>query len=443
MKETSVGNKLSVALNSDTTHSHSLRLAVTGFVSGDSGSMASANALLIQGLLARGCEVVFFSKSSFVDPRPLFQSFKGFSFIEADNGRMDRLRAITARVPGISQLTSMWDSASYNRLLVKKITKAHQDRSFDAVIWFGDYARGRVDGVPTMSFAQGPPGTDARAILRHIASIREIAGSIAAVKWYVLARLRLSWFGLPPIHYSDKILVGSNQSRRTLITLFQVDKDRVSTLPYPIDLDLFHPQVDTSPVKSLRCLWLGRIIPRKNLPLFLGGAALAIRHGADIRVSVVGQVRMIDGYKQLLREFPFPDRLQWIEHISRENVPDLLHAHDVLVQPSEEEDFGSSVAEAQAAGLPVVVGESNGNADYLCERDIHLEDYRAESLAAALMELAAKKEEGCLGAPEVSRACAEKSFSLDRITDRLLWEIMELVKTRRAHPATVQSPARL
>jgi len=119
----------------------------------------------------------------------------------------------------------------------------------------------------------------------------------------------------------------------------------------------------------------------------------------------------VPGYEKLIASFPYPGRLTWERSVPREDVPALLARHDILVQPSEEEDFGSSVAEAQACGLPVIVGATNGNADYLCPRDIHLRDDRAETLAGALAEMALRKREGRWGDAEESRRYAETHFA--------------------------------
>ena len=43
-------------------------------------------------------------------------------------------------------------------------------------------------------------------------------------------------------------------------------------------------------------LWLGRIVPRKRLDLFLAGSELAIRQGVDLRLTIVGGVGFIPGY---------------------------------------------------------------------------------------------------------------------------------------------------
>ncbi|MGA7125164.1 MAG: glycosyltransferase, partial [Chthoniobacterales bacterium] len=106
--------------------------------------------------------------------------------------------------------------------------------------------------------------------------------------------------------------------------------------------------------------------------------------------------------------------------IDQNELPALFSRHDVLAQPSDEENFGSSVAEAQACGLPVIVGRTNGNADYLSVRDIHLADERPQTFAEALAEMHRRKMTGNLGEPAASRFVAEQNFHIDRVTDGLI-----------------------
>ncbi|MCB1277987.1 glycosyltransferase [Prosthecobacter sp.] len=393
-----------------------MKLAVSGYVSAQEGSVASANALLLRSLIEAGHEVDFFSKPSFVDPRPCVGEHERFRFIPTDNVGPDRFRAKVQRIPVLGFLACRWDCATYTRLLLKQIRHEHQTRGYDLALWLGDYAPGRVDGLPSISFAQGPPGTDARSIASRFDKIRRLAGPAKALKWLALAKLRLSSLGLPPLRHSDHIIVGSEQSRQTLHDLYGVKSSQTSALPYPIDLTMFRPSAETTPVSNeLRVLWLGRIIPRKRLDLYLLGLELAIRQGIQIQATIVGGTGFVPGYEKLIESFPFPDRLRWIKHLPRGQVPALLHQHDVLVQPSDEENFGSSVAEAQACGLPVIVGRTNGNADYLCPRDVHLADDRPETLVAALQHMAQTKGESSIP----SRAVAEAHFDLEQVTTRL------------------------
>ncbi len=398
-----------------------LRLAVTGYVSEEAGSVASANALLLRALLERGCEVVFFSKASFVDPRPAVGAHPAFRFVNVENRAADRLRARVAKVPFLGFLAARWDSASYHRALLAGMRREHGASPFHAALWLGEYARGPLPGAAVISYAQGPPGTDARSILHRFGEICALAGLATAWKWRLLAALRLSRLGLPPLHWSERIIVGSRQSCQTLEQRYGIAPQRLAALPYPIDLAHFRPAADArAPGGPLRVLWLGRIIPRKRLDLFLDAAALALRQGVDLRLTVVGGVGFIPGYERLLRAFPEPARLEWLPHLPREEVPALFARHDLLVQPSEEENFGSSVAEAQACGLPVIVGATNGNADYLCEHDLRLADDAPQTLATALAAFATKRAGGT-----ASRQLAERCFALDAVADRLLALLQE------------------
>jgi len=397
-----------------------LKIAATGFVEANAGSVASANALLLKGLLARGHSVDFFSKPSFVDPRPVIGDHGHFRFYDCTNHGPDLLRRRTQGLPILRFLTERFDARTYNQLLVRRIWQAGQynDCGYDVVLWLGDYAHGAVPSVPTVSFAQGPPGTDARSILRRRDEIRKLAGRPKAMQLEMLARLRVSTLGLPPLRFSDHIIVGSRQSCETLTDVYGVAAGRLSTLPYPIDLEVFYPRAAraTPRGKALRVLWLGRIIPRKRLDLLLNAVALAVERGQDVSLTVVGRVGFVPGYERLIREFRYPERLEWIPSLPREKIPDLFANHDVLCQPSEEENFGSSVAEAQACGLPVIVGATNGNADYLCKRDVLLGDDAVETLAKALQQVAPRTGENETDF-DVSRAHAESTFGSERVID--------------------------
>jgi glycosyltransferase involved in cell wall biosynthesis len=397
-----------------------MKLACTGFVSATAGSIAAANALLLNRLLDHGLRIDFFSKPCFVDPRPIVGNKAGFRFVPVNNRILNSVRIKLERIPFVATAAGTADAYSYSRLIVRTIAREHQRRRYDLCLWLGDYARASVPGLPAISFVQGPPGTDARSVLARYAEIRRLVGPVQALRWQMLARLRLSRLGRPPFRHSDHLIVGSSQSSTTLVKLYSVAPDRISILPYPIDLDVFKPLPEASQTNSLRVLWLGRIVPRKRLDIFLDGASLAIRQGVDVKLTLIGASGFIPGYELMVRSFPYPDRLTYQQRIERTQVPALLSRHDILAQPSEEEDFGSSVAEAQACGLPVIVGHTNGNADYLSDRDIHLADERPETFAEALAEMARRKRAGQLGKQSVSRQVAEQNFHIEGVTGALI-----------------------
>lgn len=400
-----------------------MKIAATGFVSEKAGSVASANALLLRALIKSGHTVHFFSKASFIDPRPAVGAdATGFRFVDVDNVFFDRLRRRLERIPIIGMLACRIDAWSYNRKLIRVIGKHHQESRYDVCLWMGDYASGRVKGLPSISFAQGAPGSDARSIIDRKETIIAVAGKTTWLKWRILSMLRLSRWGLPPFRHSDHFIVGSTVSKDLLVQQYKIDPKNASTLPYPIDLELFKPSEERRIEKSstaLRVLWLGRIVPRKRLEIFLEGSSLAIEQGLDLHLTIVGQVGFIPGYEKLIHAFPHPHRLTWIESLPRRDIPSLFHRHDVLCQPSDEENFGSSVAEAQACGIPVIVGATNGNRDYLCDQDIELTDDDPESLSMAFFELAGRSSNMPAKNQSQSTRFAQETFALDKVVQQL------------------------
>ena len=142
---------------------------------------------------------------------------------------------------------------------------------------------------------------------------------------------------------------------------------------------------------------------------------MAIRNGADLEATLVGSVGFVAGYGKLIASFPFPDRLKWIPSVPRSEVPELMRGHDVLIQPSEEEDFGSSVAEAQACGLPVIVGNTNGNGDYLCSSDTQLQTDDPRELANAIGSVINAPHQ-----PGISREFAASTFDRSAVSKRFI-----------------------
>jgi glycosyltransferase involved in cell wall biosynthesis len=380
--------------------------------------------------------VDFFSKPSFVDPGPTVGQHSLFQHVPVINYVSDGARRCCSGVPLVGKLASINDARRYNVLIVDAIKKEQNRKGYDAVLWMGDYARGNVPSIPSISFVQGPPGTDARSFLSRFHEIRKLSGAVVALKWRLLAKMRLSRMGLPNFTFSDLFIVGSGQSKSTLQEVYGVESQRISVIPYPIDLANFNviDSDESTSESQLRIIWLGRVVPRKRLDLFLEAAALLIREGLNIQLTIVGGVGMIPQYKKMIDAFEFQKQLNWIPSLPREQIPQLLRDHHILVQPSDEENFGSSVAEAQACGLPVVVGKTNGNADYLCSQDIHLGDDKVDTLAMALRTAYTRKQNGKLGNKGESRANAERHFDIRVVEKQLVQALDEtIVKYRLTH----------
>lgn len=406
-----------------------MKIAATGFVSESAGSVASANAVFLRELLQAGDEVVFFTKPSFVDPRPAVEGIPGaerLRMVDCTNRFGDSLRRGVSRWTGgwvrrVSELGDVW---SYHRALCSAMRR---DTSTDVDLWLGDWSRGR-SSRPVVSYVQGPPGTDAISVFRHRALIERLAGRVHYLKLCAYAKWRLS-FGLPNLRLSDHFILGSAWSVSHMTERYGIEPSRLHAIPYPIDLDFFKPSsLPRSSHQPLRLLWLGRFVPRKRLDLFLAALALAIADGCDVEAWVIGKSGFVPQYERLIEEFPYQDRIRFRPFIPRIEVPGVMAEVDVLVQPSDDENFGSSVAEALACGVPAIVGETNGTGDYLCDRSVRLSDDRPETLARSIVEFAKRKRLSELQDRSPSRLVAERNFE-PTVLARKLREVLCLARS--------------
>jgi len=159
--------------------------------------------------------------------------------------------------------------------------------------------------------------------------------------------------------------------------------------------------------------FVGRIEPRKG-PLDLVHAAPAIRAGAPgARIVIVGSnpYGSDPGYFARVREAPDIEHVPW--------VPDgaaIMRHFDVLVAPSHKEPFGTVLAEAMAAGTPVVATRVGGLAETVVDGETGrlVAPGRPDELAAAVLEVLARRDE--MGAAAHSWA---QRFGADAYADRV------------------------
>jgi glycosyltransferase involved in cell wall biosynthesis len=159
--------------------------------------------------------------------------------------------------------------------------------------------------------------------------------------------------------------------------------------------------------------FVGRIEPRKG-PLDLVRAAAAIHAGAPgSRIVLVGD----DPYDSAPEYAAQVRAAEGVEHIPwvADGAAVMRHL-DVLVAPSRQEPFGTVLAEAMAAGTPVVATRVGGLAEVVADGETGrlVTPGRPDELAAAVLEVLAHRHE--MGAAARVRA---QRFGADAYADRV------------------------
>ena len=121
-------------------------------------------------------------------------------------------------------------------------------------------------------------------------------------------------------------------------------------------------QRERAPEAPLRLLFLSRLHPKKNVAMLIDSVTDARRAGARVELTVAG-----DGEPAFRRELEAHARasaangaIRFVGHVAGDEKRALLAASDAYALPSHQENFGIAVAEALAAGLPVIVSDQVG-----------------------------------------------------------------------------------
>ena len=194
---------------------------------------------------------------------------------------------------------------------------------------------------------------------------------------------------------------------------------RIAVVPSGIDIPHFESgRLDESlraklgASKGCIALFVGRLAKEKSLDVLLHAVALCNRD--DLVLAVAGDGPAREELEALAKELGIGNRVRFLGAVPREELPDLYASSDAFVFPSITETQGLVVAEALAAGLPVVAAEAPQNRDVLGKGG-RLVKPTAESFAAQLKALTSASDEQRSGA-----RAAGAPFAIDVQIDRML-----------------------
>jgi phosphatidylinositol alpha-mannosyltransferase len=199
----------------------------------------------------------------------------------------------------------------------------------------------------------------------------------------------------------------------------RLGKGDIRILPNGVDVDRF---ALAEPARDLpqgrRLLFVGRLEPRKGLGIALQAFTRLAESDDAVQLLVVG-----DGPERELVA-PLPPhvraRVHLLGRVSDDALPSYYRAADVFVAPSTGgESFGIVLAEAMAAGLPIVASDITGYRDVArANREaVLVRPNDPTALADALAALLADPDERArLGANGALRA---RTFDWSSIVDEL------------------------
>lgn len=190
------------------------------------------------------------------------------------------------------------------------------------------------------------------------------------------ARQLLGWYSQNYANRVDHLVVPSSPTYH-LLKSYQVTKP-ISIVPTGVDLDEFplnrrhhlrqnlgqRYRLDRS-IKIL--IYVGRLVPEKNIDLLLESMALITRKDQRVRLMLVGP-GMVEHYQDLARRLAINQYVIFTGGVEPPVVKKYLVASDIFVFGSTTDTQGLVILEAMAAGCVPVAVRVGGPIDLIRDR---------------------------------------------------------------------------
>lgn len=196
------------------------------------------------------------------------------------------------------------------------------------------------------------------------------------------------------IKNANKFICVSNKAAQHLLAL-GAKKNKIKVIYPGIDLNIFKPGVKESKHSKIRLIFTGKLEKHKGVDdLIEIFQTLTKKYKDKIELMICGKGSYLKEIKHLIKS---NKNVKYFGQVKNERLPEILSEADIYVFPAEDtyklnrkigsEQFGFSVVEALACGLPVVsydcgalkeiIGKNNfsvamGNKKALLEKIIKL-----------------------------------------------------------------------
>jgi glycosyltransferase involved in cell wall biosynthesis len=315
--------------------------------------------------------------------------------------------------------------------LRQEIARRHQQEPYDVIYQFSDI---ESLAVPSSIARTVPlvihPETHIAGELRFLISERRLGlrcqprhmfATVATIMFLRVLVQRIR------IHRASLLVCISAVFRDHLIADYGVAREATVVIPNPVRLERFTNPEARGLAKPPTVLVLGRIAVRKGVEDVVAVARTLLARGVNVRLRIVGGASQWSDYRKLLEDLPSENAV-YAGPVPASRIPAELAHSDILLQPSKYEPFGLTVAEALAAGLPVVASSEVGAIEGV-DRSVVAEFAPGDvaGMATAITTMLDRLETSPSEMRSLARAEAERLFAPEVVCGRISRTLEQLV----------------
>jgi glycosyltransferase involved in cell wall biosynthesis len=181
------------------------------------------------------------------------------------------------------------------------------------------------------------------------------------------------WVTNYALRHSDMITCDAETIKQEIVRLSNFPTDRIVTFPWGIDLQLFGPsQEDRTRIRH-ELGWENNpiiIMTRNMYPVyrvedFVQAFSQVIQAMPEARALIIGEGIMRPQIESQVRNLGIEQYVRFLGTVPNAELPAYLNAADVYVSTSDSDGTSTSLLEAFACGLPVVVTDVPANLEWV------------------------------------------------------------------------------
>ena len=225
----------------------------------------------------------------------------------------------------------------------------------------------------------------------------------------------------PLIHYTtaqeaDDAAPYTGNPRRAVISL-GVNLAPYEDLPPRAEFDAHYPQARGR--KTV--LYFGRLHRKKRIDLVIGAVASLVHEGVDVHLIIAGSDDGVEAQcRALVREQGLSERTTFTGLLVGQAKRIAFGGADVFVLPSMTENFGIAVAEAAAAGIPLLISAHVNIAPvFACEQAAVVVTPELGAVAAGLRSILDRPDRASAMALRAKQV-VQRTFAWDAVSNDLV-----------------------
>lgn len=193
---------------------------------------------------------------------------------------------------------------------------------------------------------------------------------------------------------SKKIIAVSHNTKNDLIKEYRIDSQKIEVIYEGYDKTVFNPNVSAEFVTKKYglndyCLYVGRLVPHKNLARLIKAFSLVSREVKDLQLVIVGRKnrRFSSEFESRAKDSGVFNRILFLDWVPLEDLAPLYKRAKVLVYPSLYEGFGLPPLEAMACGTPVITSNISSLPEVVGDAALLVDPYNVEDIANSIVKV--------------------------------------------------------